>query len=431
MKYKLNDAFTAQNLAVNTPIAPRPLLGPEIGPDPRNHNNPISMVSVPIFSGDNGILYDFNFGYRIKFPTDRNITTYRLIIRDRKQNSLLSDTTHAPGETVIGERKYYIQYHIEVWDNDTSEKLFEHDFNCQNRKVCIIVPDGGLGDNLAWLPYVDEFRKFHKAQVVCYLGEWLIRIIRDQYPKITFVPIKEKRIIDDTYACFYCAIFPKERNSWRPVAHQHLGMQKSVAMALGLPLKEIRTKLKLDAPRPFPEPYVCISAMATSPTKYWNYPGGWDEIVRWLKSLGYRVLCIDRDSELTFNAQHFQIPSEAEDWTGAKPITERIAVLQHADFFIGLPSGLSWLAWCCKVPVVMISGFSLANCEFSTPYRVTNFHFCHGCWNDTDAFFDSDCNIWCPHHGGTKREIECTKTITPEMVRSEIEKIPNLLKSKS
>ena len=58
--------------------------------------------------------------------------------------------------------------------------------------------------------------------------------------------------------------------------------------------------------------------------------------------------------------------------TGHRPILERIAILEHADFFIGLASGLSWLAWELGVPVVQISGFTLPGSEFYTPYRVQN-----------------------------------------------------------
>ena len=64
----------------------------------------------------------------------------------------------------------------------------------------------------------------------------------------------------------------------------------------------------------------------------------------------------------------------AEDFTGNRPLQERLSLLHHADFFIGLGSGLSWLAWAADTPVVMISGFSHPSTEFHTPYRVINFH---------------------------------------------------------
>ena len=39
-------------------------------------------------------------------------------------------------------------------------------------------------------------------------------------------------------------------------------------------------------------------------------------------------------------------------------LKEVIDDLVTCEFFIGLGSGLSWLAWACELPIVLISGFS-------------------------------------------------------------------------
>ena len=64
----------------------------------------------------------------------------------------------------------------------------------------------------------------------------------------------------------------------------------------------------------------------------------------------------------------------------------------------------------------MISGFTEAENEFYTPYRVINYHGCHGCWNDMLCDFDHFDYMWCPRHKGTERQFECTRLITPEQV---------------
>ena len=265
------------------------------------------------------------------------------------------------------------------------------------------------------------------------MGEWMIRLCKHLYPNLKFIPLGTKPSLRSAYAIYFCGIFEENRIPWRPVEHQHLGMQKTVAQILGLPLENLHCRIPLGSTRPVKEPYVCISTMATNPTKYWNFrsnpanpePDGWNILIRWLKSYGYRVFVLDRDKDLVFTNKHvYHVPSEAEDLTGRIPIVERIHYLEHADFFVGLPSGLSWLAWNCNIPVVMISGFTMDGSEFPTPYRVTNFLFCHGCWNDSRLFFDSKAPVWCPRHVGTPREIECTKAITPKMVQETIMRIP-------
>ena len=153
-----------------------------------------------------------------------------------------------------------------------------------------------------------------------------------------------------------------------------------------------------------------MSAYPRSPTAYcktWNNPCGWVETIDFLKANGYRVLCIDRDRVYGKSNLFTYMPIGAEDFTGNLPLQERINLLKDADFFIGLPSGLSWLAWACNIPVVMIGGFSLPYSEFNTPYRVINYNACHGCWNDCQCKFDGFQYDFCPRLRGTAREFEC------------------------
>ncbi len=401
--------------------AETPMIGPEIGPDPRNAQCTIKLGDTPGMEAPHGIKYDFIFGFRFFLPEGRR---YHVLVVDMDTDLPLYENVLAGGGMVVGDRKYFLRYHVKISDADTNELLFEHKFDVKGKKVYVVVPDGGLGENFAWMPYAEEFRRVHQADVTCVIGEWFIRLCGDLYPKLKFIPVSERPPLNDGYAAYYCSAFPQDRTSWRPVAHQHFGMQKSISQMLGLPPEYLKVRLHLDAPRPFKEPYVCISSMATNPSKYWNFPDGWNTAIRFLKSIGYRVMDIDREHDLTFAGKKFAIPSEAEDFTGRIPISERIAMLQHADFFIGLPSGLSWVAWDCNIPVVLLAGFSMEGAEFPTPYRITNFNYCHGCWSDPTLFFDVNAPIWCPRHSGTPREIECTKAITPLMVEKVLRTIP-------
>ncbi|NLG14767.1 MAG: autotransporter strand-loop-strand O-heptosyltransferase [Lentisphaerae bacterium] len=403
---------------------PPPPIPPQIGPDPRSGRSTITFEELPTCLGAHGIRFDFAFGYRIRIP-DNATSPYQVTIIDLDSECKLESFTLNPGQTKVADRKFYIRYRIEI--RCKGELILEHNYNCRNQKVYIVIPDGGLGDNLAWLPYAEEFRLKHGAKVSVVIGEWMKLLVGDLYPGLDFVDAKEKPILKNAYANYFLGIFNKEKTSWRPIEHQQIGMQGSVASILGLPLEPLKCRLHRGSIRPFPERFVCISTMATNPGKYWNYPNGWEQIITFLNNNGFRVLDIDRDPVLIFDNKQYTIPKNAEDFTGRFPIQDRINLLEHADFFIGLPSGLSWLAWNLDIPTVMISGFTMPNCEFPTPYRVTNYLYCHGCWNDSNEFFDPNVPVWCPRHVGTAREIECTKTITPKMVRETIEKIPQFI----
>jgi hypothetical protein len=161
-------------------------------------------------------------------------------------------------------------------------------------------------------------------------------------------------------------------------------------------------------------PYVCIAVQASSGCWTWNNPNGWREVVAALKLAGYRVICIDQKPVHGQRLTWTHIPHGAEDQAGDRPLTERARWLRHAAFFVGLSSGLSWLARAAGCPVVMISGFTHPTNAFATPFRVVNRHACNGCWNDLRLRFDHKDFLWCPRHAGTARQFECTRLITAQ-----------------
>ncbi|MBN9115100.1 MAG: autotransporter strand-loop-strand O-heptosyltransferase, partial [Pandoraea sp.] len=103
---------------------------------------------------------------------------------------------------------------------------------------------------------------------------------------------------------------------------------------------------------------------------------------------------------------------------------ERARWLMHASAFIGLSSGLSWLAWTMGTPTVLISGFTLPHNEFATPYRVSARDVCTGCWHDPALRFNHDDFHWCPRHRDTPRAFECTREIRPEDVLAALDRVP-------
>ena len=99
--------------------------------------------------------------------------------------------------------------------------------------------------------------------------------------------------------------------------------------------------------------------------------------------------------------------------------------ISNCKFFIGLSSGLSWLAWAMNKNVVLISNFTSYDHEFlDNCIRITNPNVCHNCWGNPNFLFDKGDWNWCPIHKGTDRQFECSKIITGKMV---IEKVKEIL----
>ena len=290
-------------------------------------------------------------------------------------------------------------------------------------KVLIELGSGSLGDCVAWVPYAEEFRKINGCDVYCLTDR--NDLYKNSYPNVKFIEHKDKEqyTFDKEYKVGWYDNTPKEVKNKEE--------QYTASYYLGLKHKEIRPKIDIhNKERNIEGKYVCISVHSTAQCKYWNNPEGWDKTVNYLNELGYKVVCIDKQSSFGNDTVRNYIPEGVINKTGDFPLQERITDLHNCEFFIGLGSGLSWLAWGLNKDVVLISGFSNEKTEFYTPFRVINKDVCNSCWNEEE--FDKSNWLWCPRHGGTEREFECSKKITFEMVKEKIDavRIKNLYSSR-
>ena len=377
----------------------------------------VSAPDIPTQEGPRGIRYDFNDGARVLLPKGH----WYVQLEDADADNILFGA-NTDGNWVLSSKRYYIKHRIRVWDRDTDEELMDVTMDLKDKPVLVKFPVGTMGDIIAWMTYVDRFQRKHGCKLELTLQKRMAEIFEKQYPNIQFTYLPGKPKTEKPYASYLVGLFFGGDLNFQPVDFRLIGLHEQAGYILGVDTTPEAPKVELGSPRVIPERYVCIACKGSSQNKYWNNGYGWEQVIDYLKSLGYRVLCIDRErtegKEWIWN----RMPAGVEDFTGNKPLQERIALLEHADFFVGLGSGLSWLAWCCHIPVVMISGFSMPWCEFPTPYRVFNPQACHGCWNDINVKFEHE-YMWCPRQKGTKRMFECTRLITGRMVISKIKQL--------
>ena len=381
----------------------------------------VAPASLPTQEGPRGLRFDYNEGCRIAAPEGE--APWRIRLSDIETGNVLYETTIKAGR-VASAKRYFVPIRIEVWENGVS--VFQHDYSAKDRDVLIRFPVGTLGDTVGWLPYAVKFRERHQCRLTCAMSEKLIPLFRDAYADIEFLTQEEVKP-ERYYATYGLGLFFDDKaNVLQPCDFRHVGLHKTAGYILGVDPSEVRPRISIPNgdSRPMAEPYVCIGVQATTQAKKWNNPDGWLEIVRFLKEAGYRVVCIDQRRTHRQGLAWTQIPNGAEDRSGLS-LQECVRLLRHAEFFVGLSSGLSWLAWAAGIPVVMISGFSHPTTEFETPWRVINYHTCNSCWNDPALRFDHKDFLWCPRHAGTPRQFECTRLITVEHVKHALERLPN------
>ena len=279
-----------------------------------------------------------------------------------------------------------------------------------------------LGDCIAAMPYFNKFINDFDHDVIIKLGNpYHQTLFKKSFPNIQYT----SGIPDCETVINIIHKFDKP-------------LQAGIAEQLGYTnapyIRPIVDSFKTE--RPIKGKYVVISCHSTSQLKYWNHPTGkksqretlyWNELCQKFRKVGLTPVVIDRD-ELFGESPYFNgVPNKAQKKLGLS-LPEVANYIEHAEFFIGLSSGLTWLAHALGQKVAMIANFTEDWYEFDMScddyIRISNPNVCHGCWNkvNLDFAFDTDDWYWCPLHKNTSQQFECHTSITPDQVFESIKK---------
>ena len=300
---------------------------------------------------------------------------------------------------------YYVDWRIKITCDGSV--VYDEKINLKNQRVYIGMDSSALGDNLAWIPYIEEFRKKHDCHVIC--STFKNDFFESQYPEIEFVTPGSE--VDNLRAMYLLGWFYDLNRE--PTLPNVPSLQEHACNILGLEYKEIIPKISTKiGDRPIEGKYVTIANETTSGLKFWSNPNGWTELVNYLKNNGYDVINVSKNGEEIDGVEMLDDTS----------LENTINTIHHSEFFIGLSSGLSWLSWAIGKHVVMISNFSEDKHEFTTNCtRIVNKSVCNSCWNNPNFKFDKGDWYWCPINKGTENQFICQKSITSNMVINQIQ----------
>ena len=359
-----------------------------------------------------GIQFSFNYGAEIKTPKDVE-GTWSVSFFNEDTGDLLYHVELAPGAYFATPTKYYVKWKI-VAINTKSHNVFSTIFDCKDRYVRFRIAHKTLGDCIAHFSQILAFIEKHKCKPIIFAQPWFVELFAPHYPDITMVSDESMLSEIPIYATYFIGIFFDKdvEPLWGKLPYQQHGLNRLAANILGLP-NNIEPKppiLKATKQIETDRPYVCIGFSGSKGCKLWWNPYGWSDVIKHLNNLGFDVMCIDKTNIVGIPGSYQKAPHEAIDWTGDYTLQHRVNQIRGAEFFIGMTSGLSWLAWACEKPVVMISGFTAPKNEFYTPYRVFNEENpCKDCWGDMTIPFWHSAWLWCPRVD--KKVFELTKKI--------------------
>lgn len=299
-------------------------------------------------------------------------------------------------------RKYYTKWKIRV------NGVIVDELDLTNKTVLISFESKSIGDTIAWAPYVVEFSLKHQCKIILstFHNEWFEGY--EPYKNIKFINPGTSVNCDALYRIGYFKnndgkfnkfdCYPNELNT--------IPLQQTASDILGLQFKELNLGIKYSlSPRPIKDKYVVIAPQSTAGCKEWVYDN-WVELSNILINKGYKVVVL--------SSKPYKIKNTLNFFTlGWNDIFN---YLYHADIFIGLSSGLSWVNWALGKKTVMIAGFTEPFNEFFTNnIRISN-NICVRCWNDNAFSFDPGDWDWCPVYKGTHKQHICNKSITVEQV---------------
>jgi autotransporter strand-loop-strand O-heptosyltransferase len=302
-----------------------------------------------------------------------------------------------------------------------------------------------LGDQLIWIPQIARWAEENEVGKVIVTASWNI-LFKGHYPNIEFV--KEEVFGQATAQCAYlynmglCLDAVRVggnsqqeniagRSDWRAHKLDHV-----LADTLHLPLEAIRPKLNgLAAPRPFDEKYVAICGNSSAIPKHWLVADGWNKVIKYLIELGYKVIYVSNKPAASCGIT-LQDPSFIDGHSDN--IQDAVRYINHSEFFIGLSSGNSWLAWALNKKVLMIAGLVDPAYEFLEDrylaYAPEN--QCHGCFTNQNYMWNRNPSF-CPMQarnfgnknvtGQKLRDLDkahaCVKSITFEVVKEALDSL--------
>jgi autotransporter strand-loop-strand O-heptosyltransferase len=297
-------------------------------------------------------------------------------------------------------RKYYTKWKVKV------NGVVVKELDLKDKTVLISFESKSIGDTLAWAPYVVDFSKKHQCKVVLstFHNQWFEGL--DEYSEITFIKPGSVINCDHVYRIGW---FKSAEGKWDKfdLYPNHLNsqpLQKTATDILGLPFEEKNYGINFKPKnRPFKNKYIVFSPESTAGCKEWTYDG-WKSLSKMLKKEGYEIVVLTTKSYTIDGARN----------VFGKSLEESMNILYHAEYLVGLSSGLSWINWCLGKHTVMISGFTAKDHEFKTNNtRIQNEHSCNSCWANSNLTFDAGDWHWCPIWRGTDKQHICNKSISP------------------
>ena len=258
--------------------------------------------------------------------TGTSDSTFDVEFYDLKKQILVHYDTIKCNHWIKLNREYYTKWETRVYKDGVL--VYTNVLDYTDKRVYISFDSSSLGDTIAWMPYVLEFKKKHNCHVI--VSTFKNFLFESVYPELEFVT--PGIAVNNIYGMYKLGWFYNKFKE--PVLPNTIPLQQTATNILGLEYKEIKPRIILLPSKHISKKYVTIATNSTAGCKFWTKEN-WQEIINYLISKGYDVI----NTSLEDN------PFDNCIVLADKSMNSTIECINDSEFFIGLSSGLSWLAW--------------------------------------------------------------------------------------
>ena len=315
---------------------------------------------------------------------------------------------------------------IKVYEGDVLLQTHEVSFGGKN--IVFSFPtdihNGGLGDTFTILNALRRFKEIHGCNILVHtmqLNE-LLSELTDDFIFVDIVQTQDISLVENRYILssnsqvitnvdyHFNLHFSLDVDEYRVISLADGWMKKLNISAHDILKPTIKELSPIE--ESIPKPYICFSEFASMISKHWHNENGWQSVVDHFTNKGYTMVSIS--SEKTNLNNVYDLSGDSYS------LLHKFRTLKDCEFYIGLDSGISWMANFLGKYCYVIHGSTPEELVFQdnvTRIGLSSDDYCRSCHNDTSVLWDKPLLNTCFY----RKDFECTRLLTSDMVINKIE----------
>lgn len=178
------------------------------------------ILKKEMVAGDISFYSTFTNGVKVESVSDKPQSLY-ITITNKDTNEILCEDNFISNEPYVFNNNKFVNYNISVYNAD-GQKIYKYDLDLKDKMVWIKLESVSIGETIAWIPYVEEFRKKHQCKLFC--TTYWNNLFVTEYSNIKFIGNDEVIDLNTLFAAYKIKHSDSEEKIQR-IASESLGTE--------------------------------------------------------------------------------------------------------------------------------------------------------------------------------------------------------------